>query len=63
MLADLLYAIWPYQIFKSLLFRSGMSFLTTYGLIVLLMPPMIKWFRTMGVVSDFGEQEIDKKRP
>ncbi|MDH4248125.1 MAG: phospho-N-acetylmuramoyl-pentapeptide-transferase [Deltaproteobacteria bacterium] len=63
MLADLLYAIWPYQIFKSLLFRSGMSFLTTYFLIVLLMHPLIRWFRAAGVVSDFGTQENQPKRP
>ncbi|MDH5752632.1 MAG: phospho-N-acetylmuramoyl-pentapeptide-transferase, partial [Deltaproteobacteria bacterium] len=55
MLADLLYNIWPYQIFKSVLFRSGMGFLTTYALIVMLMPPMIRVFRRAGVVSDFGE--------
>ena len=53
MIAEFLYSFWPYQIFKSVLFRGGMSFLTTYLVIVVLMPPMIKTFRQWGITSDF----------
>ncbi|MBI3994058.1 MAG: phospho-N-acetylmuramoyl-pentapeptide-transferase [Candidatus Lambdaproteobacteria bacterium] len=53
MLGDLLYAAWPYQIFKSVFFRSGMAFLFTYWVIVFLMPPTIRYFRRAGVTSDF----------
>ncbi|SVB91002.1 uncharacterized protein METZ01_LOCUS243856, partial [marine metagenome] len=41
MLSILLHSIWPYQIFKSVLFRSGMAFLTVYLVIVVLMPWVI----------------------
>ena len=34
MLAALLHSIWQYQIFKSVVFRGGMAFLTAYFLIV-----------------------------
>ena len=34
MLSDLFYTLWSYQIFKSVFFRSGMAFMTTYLLIV-----------------------------
>ena len=54
MLANLLYAIWPYQIFKSVFFRGGVAFLTTYWVIVLCMPPMIRTFRRKGLTSDFA---------
>jgi len=53
MIAELLYTFWPYQIFKSVLFRGGMAFLTTYLVIVVLMPRMIKTFRQLGITSDF----------
>jgi phospho-N-acetylmuramoyl-pentapeptide-transferase len=53
MLDDLLALLWPYQIFRSVVFRGGMAFLTTYLAIVLLMPPMIRLFRRKGVTSDF----------
>lgn len=61
MLADFLYSVWPYQIFKSVFFRGGVAFLTTYWFIVLLMPSMIRVFRQAGVVSDFGEV-VEKKK-
>jgi phospho-N-acetylmuramoyl-pentapeptide-transferase len=54
MLANLLYAIWPYQIFKSVFFRGGVAFLTTYWVIVVCMPPMIRTFRRKGLTSDFA---------
>lgn len=59
MLADLLYTYWPYQIFRSVIFRGGMTFLTTYWLIVMLMPTMIRHFRSKGITSDFVEVEPD----
>ncbi len=57
MLADLLYALWPYQIFKSVFFRSGLAFLTTYWVIVATMPTLIRYFRATGVTSDFKRPE------
>ena len=57
MLADLLYAIWPYQIFKSVFFRGGVAFLTTYWVIVALMPTIIRYFRATGITSDFKRPE------
>ncbi|MCZ6749308.1 MAG: phospho-N-acetylmuramoyl-pentapeptide-transferase [SAR324 cluster bacterium] len=53
MLAELLYSFWPYQIFKSVFFRGGMTFLTTYWVIVLAMPPVIRLFRRKGLTADF----------
>jgi phospho-N-acetylmuramoyl-pentapeptide-transferase len=61
MLANLLYSVWPYQIFKSIFFRSGVAFLTTYLVMVMLMPPMIRYFRRMGVTSDFTRPEPGAK--
>ncbi|HEX7927447.1 MAG TPA: phospho-N-acetylmuramoyl-pentapeptide-transferase, partial [bacterium] len=55
MLANLLYLIWPYQIFKSVFFRGGMAFLTTYFIIVVGMPPLIRMLRQKGFSGDFGE--------
>jgi len=57
MLADAFYDIWPYQIFKSVFFRSGIAFLTTYWVIVALMPPVIRYFRRVGITSDFSEPQ------
>jgi phospho-N-acetylmuramoyl-pentapeptide-transferase len=57
MLADLLYAFWPYQIFKSVFFRGGVAFLTTYWVIVALMPTIIRYFRATGITSDFKRPE------
>jgi phospho-N-acetylmuramoyl-pentapeptide-transferase len=57
MLADLLYAFWPYQIFKSVFFRGGVAFLTTYWVIVALMPAMIRYFRSAGITADFTPSE------
>lgn len=54
MFADLLYYLYPYQIFKSVFFRSGMAYLTTYILINLVMPRMIRLFRRKGITSDFS---------
>lgn len=57
MLADLLYAVWPYQIFRSVFFRGGIAFLTTYWVIVALMPALIRYFRRTGITSDFQRPE------
>lgn len=61
MLSDLFYAVWQYQIFKSVFFRSGMAFLSTYLLIVLLMPPVIRYFRRRGITADFLPMAADAK--
>ncbi len=53
MLAALLHSIWQYQVFKSVVFRGGMAFLTAYLLIVWLMPKVIRAFRKRGITSDF----------
>lgn len=57
MIANFLYSFWNYQIFKSVFFRGGMAFLTTYLVIVILMPRLIKAFRRKGVTSDFTTAE------
>jgi phospho-N-acetylmuramoyl-pentapeptide-transferase len=60
MLADLFYSLWPYQIFRSIFFRAGVAFLTTYLVTVLVMPWVIRLFRRKGFTSDFkpaGEVE------
>lgn len=56
MLSDLFYTLRPYQIFKSVFFRSGMAFMTTYLLIVLFMPYLIRYFRRRGVTADFAPE-------
>ena len=61
MLTDLLYDLWPYQIFKSVFFRSGVAFLTTYIVIALLMPRLIGYLRRIGATSDFVEDDKDVK--
>jgi len=53
MLATLLYSTWHYQIFKSILFRGGMAFLTAYLFITIFMPKIIHFFRKSGITSDF----------
>ena len=53
MLASLLYSLLPYQIFKSVFFRGGMTFLTAYLIITWLMPMTIRLFRRHGITSDF----------
>ena len=57
MLADLLYQVFPYQIFRSILFRAGMGYLTAYFLISAAMPFCIEFFRRRGFVSDFRDGE------
>ncbi len=53
MLADFFYSLWPYQIFKSVFFRGGISFLSTYWIIIAIMPAVIRLFRRKGITSDF----------
>jgi len=57
MLADLLYRIYAYQIFKSVAFRGGMAYLTVYLIINFVMPWMIRRFRRLGINSDFKPVE------
>lgn len=54
MLAQLLHDVWPYQIFQSIFFRGSMAFLTTYLVIVLSMPAMIRLFRRKGITADLA---------
>jgi len=61
MLAALLHSIWQYQIFKSVIFRGGMAFLTAYFLIVWVMPSVIRAFRKRGITSDFITTPADIK--
>lgn len=56
MLADLLYYMLPYQIFKSVFFRGGMTFLTTYFMISWIMPSIIRLFRHKNITSDFSKK-------
>ncbi|MCP4750097.1 MAG: phospho-N-acetylmuramoyl-pentapeptide-transferase [Proteobacteria bacterium] len=58
MLADLLYYIVPYQIFKSVFFRGGLTFLTTYFIINLCLPTVIRVFRHKGFTSDLKKATI-----
>ncbi len=53
MAATFFYSLLPYQIFKSVLFRSGMIFLTSYMIVTFLMPYVIGLFRKYRVSSDF----------
>ena len=59
MLADLLYYLYPYQIFKSVVFRGSLTFLTTYFIINLILPSIIRLFRQKGITSDFKKSEMD----
>ena len=61
MLAALLHSIWQYQIFKSVVFRGGMAFLTAYFLIVWVMPIVIRAFRKRGITSDFNTTPAEIK--
>ena len=61
MLAALLHSIWQYQVFKSVVFRGGMAFLTAYLLIVWVMPKVIRSFRKRGITSDFITTPADTK--
>lgn len=58
MLADLLYYLLPYQIFKSVFFRGGLAFLTTYFIVNSAFPSIIRLFRNKGITSDFKKVEI-----
>ncbi|MDH5560104.1 MAG: phospho-N-acetylmuramoyl-pentapeptide-transferase [Deltaproteobacteria bacterium] len=53
MLTELLYYFLPYQIFKSVFFRGGLTYLTTYFMINIIMPYVIRLFRRRGITSDF----------
>lgn len=58
MLADLLYYLYPYQIFKSVVFRGSLTFLTTYFTINLVLPSVIRLFRQKGITSDFQKTKV-----
>ncbi len=53
MFAEILYDLFQYQIFKSVFFRGGLTYLTTYFLINWVMPKVIRQFRKKGITSDF----------
>ena len=57
MLAEFLYWLIPYQIFKSVFFRAGLTYLTTYSLINFFIPKIIRLFRQKGITSDFKVAE------
>ena len=61
MLAALLHSIWQYQVFKSVVFRGGMAFLTAYIIIIWVMPKVIRAFRKRGITSDFIKTSSDFK--
>jgi len=63
MLANLLYYIVPYQIFKSVFFRGGLSFLTTYFLISIILPYTIRLFRHKNITSDYSKKWISSTGP
>ena len=54
MLSNLLYQSFSYQIFKSVFFRGGMTFLTTFFFVTICMPYVIRLFRRQGITSDFS---------
>ena len=58
MLAELLYYLIPYQIFKSVFFRSGLTYLTTYFLINFFIPKVIRQFRKKGITADFTKDQL-----
>ena len=62
MLADILYSIFPYQIFRSVLFRGGMGYITSYFLVNWFMPQVIVFFRKRGYYSDMRGSD-EKKTP
>ncbi|GIT04001.1 MAG: hypothetical protein CM1200mP28_12600 [Deltaproteobacteria bacterium] len=61
MLAALLHSIWQYQVFKSVVFRGGMAFLTAYFLIVWFKAVCYSAFRKKGITSDFITTPADLK--
>lgn len=63
MLADLLYYLLPYQIFKSVFFRGGLAFLTTYFLISFILPAIIRLFRHKNITSDFTKKDKGEGGP
>lgn len=59
MLAELLSNLFQYQIFRSVLFRGGMGYLTAYFLVSYFMPMVIRKFRKSGITSDFRRGDSD----
>ena len=57
MLSDLLTAIYPYQLFRSVFFRASMGFLTAYFLTTILMPFFIDILKKKKIVSDFSNEK------
>jgi len=56
-LAELLYWLFPYQIFKSVFFRAGLAYLTAFLLVNFIMPKVIRAFRRHGLTADFTPYE------
>ena len=61
MLADILYSFWSYQIFRSVFFRGGAAFLTSYWMIVALLASIIRLLRRKGFTSDFKPADGDQR--
>ena len=54
MLAEAFYAALPYQIFQSILFRSGAAFLVSFFGVSVSMPIFIHWLRKKRISADFA---------
>lgn len=52
MLADLMYTLLPYQIFRSVFFRGAMGYLTAYFLVSFCMPKVLRWLSKSEFTSD-----------
>ena len=57
MLAELLYFFIPYQIFKSVFFRAGLAYLTTYFIVDIAIPKVVHRFRRKGITSNFIQEQ------
>ena len=56
MLSQFLAELFPYQIFRSVFFRGAMGCLTSYFLIVFLMPFFINFLQKKRIISDFSKK-------
>ena len=57
MLANFLYSLFPYQLFKSVFFRAGLGFLTTYFLVSVFIPHIVHIFRKRKITSSLNEEQ------
>lgn len=56
MISNILYQIYPYQIFNSVFFRASMGFLTAYFITSLCIPPFIVYLHKKNFISDFNSK-------